>query len=339
MSLDENLTRALHEEADRIDVDVARLHAATRDRLLAPPRRRRTLLPVLVATVALVVVVLVVALGVGRLGGGIDRGLAPADHRGQVETTFGCPSQITVDRAGTRKDDSFLPDVDAGPREAARQLGAPRFAFTRDGDHATLRLGNADGSLASTAAYTRSGDRWRLDETTKCAAGDGGILVPDANPLRLGARDATPYSAKSLGVDPAEAVLVDDRSTYDASGLEQHHTIWAAPCERQVCLTGGKPGSMVIWTPDAASRPADVDAVLRPPDDSVGRPTALGFWAVYDADGSVKSVRGGGTEAVRLEKPGWPGALYLLLAHKADVRAVTVRTDSGSTTFPVGTIR
>ena len=93
-------------------------------------------------------------------------------------------------------------------------------------------------------------------------------------------------------------------------------------------------------SPDAASRPADVDAVLRPPDDSVGAAHGPGLLGGLRRRrqrevGARRRHRG----AYGSRSRGWPGALYLLLAHKADVRAVTVRTDSGSTTVPVGTIR
>ena len=81
-----------------------------------------------------------------------------------VSTTFTCPGQITVDDAGRKQDDSFLPSID-GPRDisqeriaqaAADEVGAPRYSYVENGDEATLRLGNADGSLASISTFRRT---------------------------------------------------------------------------------------------------------------------------------------------------------------------------------------
>jgi hypothetical protein len=56
VSVEERVTRALHDEADRIDVDVARLHAATRDRLARRPGSWLRSTPALAASVAVALV-------------------------------------------------------------------------------------------------------------------------------------------------------------------------------------------------------------------------------------------------------------------------------------------
>ena len=194
MSTEERLSTALHEQADGIDVDVARLHAATRSRL---PRSRSPRHGVWLRPAVAVVAVLAVVAGVAAVvrGGDDPRGVAPAgtSKAGGVATAFTCPGQVFVDDQGREVDDSFLPSLARGPRAAADAAGAPRYSYVRQRDKATLRLGNSDGSLASTSGFERVGDAWELRTTTKCAGMDHGILVPVRDPLRLGARDADPY--------------------------------------------------------------------------------------------------------------------------------------------------
>lgn len=343
MSVEERLARALHEEADAVDVDVQRLHARTRSRLDAGarprPRAGRSWVPLL--AVAAVLLVVAGGLALDRLGDAV-RSLGPAaSRRGGVADAFTCPRQVTVDDAGRKRDDSFLPTLEYGPAAAARELGAPRYDYDERGDRATLRLGNADGSLASTARFARTGDRWDLVTTTKCAGQDGGILVPGARPLRLGRRDATPYPARGMADRPDRAVLVDDRSYYDTAGLVHHRTMWASPCEKGICLSAGRPTSFIAWTPDHPRGlvPEDVTAVLLPPDDATGRPNPYVLWAVLDPDGSVRDVHGTSTHgpdtaAVRVAGPGWTGRLYLLLQRRDALEEIVVRTTSGPSTYP-----
>ena len=231
------------------------------------------------------------------------------------------------------------PEPDAGA--AADFERAPRYDYDETGDRATLRFGNADGSLASAATFARTGDGWDLVTTTKCAGEGGGILVPEADPLRLGRRDFQPYPARRMTEQPDRAVLVDDRGYYDVAGLVHHRTIWASPCDRGICLSAGRPDAHVIWTPDHPRGlvPEDLTSLMLPPDDSVGRPNPYTFWMVMDPDGSVLDVHGTSsrdirTDAVRIEGPGWTGRLYLLLQRKDALDTVVVRTVSGSTSYP-----
>ncbi len=345
MNTEERLTRALHDEAERVDPDVERMYAATLRRLTKPGVRRtgELLWPLLVTVVVLALLVgsavilqhhwqiTVVPAGTSKAGG--------------VSTTFTCPGQITVDDAGRKRDDSFLPSID-GPRgisqeriaqAAADEVHAPRYSYVENGDDATLRLGNADGSLASISTFHRSPAGWDLVTTTKCAAADGGILVPVDDPLRLGARDTKPYPARSMIDNPASAVLVDDRSTYDVAGLVQHHTIWASQCGPRICVVGGTPTSMVLPEIKAGQPPGDITSLLLDPDDMVGRTRSLVLWVVYDANRSLTSVtmrlRDGTTRpAARISGPGWRGRAYFALGRPDEVQSVQVRHRGGTTT-------
>ncbi len=345
MTAEERLTQALHDEADRVDPDVDRMYAATLRRLTKPGVRRtgELLWPLLVTVVVL-------ALLVGSaviLQHHWQKPVVPAgtSKAGGVSTTFTCPGQITVDDAGRKQDDSFLPSID-GPRgisqeriaqAAADEVHAPRYSYVENGDDATLRLGNADGSLASISTFRRTQAGWDLVTTTQCAAEDGGILVPVDDPLRLGARDTKPYPARSMIDNPVSAVLVDDRSTYDVAGLAKHHTIWASQCGPRICLVGGTPNGFVLPEIKAAQPPGDITSLLLPPDDMVGRTRSLVLWVVYDANRSLTSVtmrlRDGTTRpAARISGPGWRGRAYFALGRPDEVQSVQVRHRGGTTT-------
>ena len=338
MNTEERLTRALSDQAERIDPDVERMYGETMRRL-AQPRVRRTggfLRPLLV-TVA------VLALLVGSVAIVQHRGLrliAPAgtSKAGGVSTSFTCEGQVRVDdAAGRKQDDSFLPSLDSGPQAAADEAHAPRYSYVEEGDDATLRLGNADGSLASVSTFRRSSAGWDLLTTTKCVAGDGGILVPGDAALRLGTRETTPYPAGGLVRDPTSAVLVDDRSTYDVAGLAQHRTMWASQCGNRICLVDGTPTGFVSTEVKASKPPADITSLLLDPDSMVGRTPSLVLWVVYDADRSLSSVvmrlRDGTTRpAQRISGPGWRGRAYLALGRPDEVQSVQVRHRSGATT-------
>jgi hypothetical protein len=313
------------------------MHASLRFRVgVARPRRwLRTAAPVLAAAV---VVAVLAALALVRLDGvGLDTGLSTdAPRRGGVDTEFTCPEQITADEARREGDDALVLDLEAGPAEAARLLGAPRYAYREDGERALLRLGNADGTLAATATFRRTDDGWALDTTRRCAGRDNGISVPGTEDLRLGRRETTPYGAEAFGLDPATAVFVDDRSTYDQSGLARHRSVWADRCRRRVCVIGGTPTSHAIAQIRSNAVPENVSGVLLDADAMVGRRATLALWAVYDADGRIASVTGehrdGSTRSAEVVRgPRWAGRLLLLLDDPREVRRVTVRQSDGAT--------
>jgi hypothetical protein len=337
MNVEERLTQALSDQAERIDADVQRMYAGTMRRVAKPRvRRSRGRLEPLLVTVA------VLALLVGSVAIIQHRGLrvfgpAGTSKVGGVSTSFTCEGQVKVGDAGRQQDDSFLPSLDSGPQAAADDADAPRYSYVENGDVATLRLGNADGSLASVSTFRRSSGGWDLVTTTKCAAGDGGILVPGDGPLRLGTRETTPYSAGSLVRDPASAVLVDDRSSYDVAGLAKHRTMWASQCGNRICLVDGTPTGFVSTEIKAARAPEDITSLLLDPDSMVGRTPGLVLWVVYDADRSLSSVvmrlRDGTTlPAKPISGPAWRGRAFFALGRPEEVKSVQVRHRSGATT-------
>jgi hypothetical protein len=348
MSAEETLARALHEEADRVDVDVAALHARTGERLTADRRAPRPRSwPRVVLVAACVVLLLAAGLAGTRLlldGHLPGPGPGLTAQRGDVATRFTCPRQVTVDAVGRQRDDSLLLDLRGGPAAAASSVEAPMYSYSRDGDTATLRLGNEDGSLASTATFHRSGGQWVLDTTVKCAGIGGQVLVPGDDPLRLGRRDQTPYPAARM-VDHAErAVLVDDRDYYDVTGLVHHRSMWAVPCGKQLCMAAGNPSSLVLDdVPSGDGHPLvrDESSLFLPPDDLVGRPQPYGLWVVYDPGRRFDAVYARDpvgrrvAVGVRLEGRGWTGRAYAVLAPRRQVGDIAVETPTGLTTRDV----
>jgi hypothetical protein len=332
VSVEGRLARALHDVAVRVEVDVSALHARTRDRLRPAPRVRRTpVRPVLAAAV-----VLALLLGIG----GVVRSLARPDTTGSstaggVDAQFSCPAQVRADEAARVQDDALLVDLSRGPAAAAESLGAPRYTYSEEGDRALLRLGNADGTLAATATFTRAGGGWPLDTTRRCGGAGDGIAAPGTDELRLGRRDATPYPASRFSLDASAAVFVDDRTTYDQSGFARHRSVWAAPCDGRVCVAGGVPGGYSLGEIGPGRKPENITGVLLDPDAMVGRKPSLVLWAVYDADGGVASVtarhRDGSTRpAEEVRGSGWTGRLLLLLDVPDRVAGVTVRHTDGT---------
>ncbi|HVQ18927.1 MAG TPA: hypothetical protein VMT27_07815, partial [Actinomycetes bacterium] len=192
-------------------------------------------------------------------------------------------------------------------------------------------------SLASVSTFHRSPAGWDLVTTTKCAAADGGILVPVDDPLKLGAHGTKPYPARSMIDNPESAVLVDDRSTYDVAGLVKHRTIWASQCGPRICVVGGTPNGMVLPEIKAGQPPGDITSLLLDPNDMVGRTRSLVLWVVYDANRSVSSIvmrlRDGTTRpAARFSGPGWRGRAYFAVGRPDEVQSVQVRHRGGTTT-------
>ena len=348
MRIEERLSQALQDESDHVDVDVQRLHAATRARLEhgSPVRRtRRRWVPLLAAAAALVTLWGGLTVGTRLLGGALPfPGPATAGGDGPVAEEFTCPRTITVDEQGRRQDDSFLPSLGSG-LQGPDTAGAPRYQVQRSGDRAVLRLGNADGSLASTATFRRTAGGWTLVETTKCSGVRGSVLVPESRPLRLGARDATPYPADKMVGEPERAVLLDDRSYYDTAGLVHHRTIWVTPCGEKFCLTAGQPTSYVAadaGLSDGRPVPLDLTSAFLPPDDTVGMRNPYLLYVVADPHRDVtrvwaRTARGRSVaEARLLTAPNWSGRAYVVLAPADRTAAIAVRTADGFTATPVG---
>ena len=297
MSIEERLTRALVEEADQIEVDVVRLLGVTRGRLTTKldVRRRRTGRSVLAA--AAVAVIATGAAGVSLLTGNDDPTSTPGTDSGAVSDDFTCPAQHTIDFATDDQDEFLASELDelGGPRKFAEEYDAPRYEFVATGDLATLRLGNADGSLGSTTTYRKAGDGWEPVTAQVCTGAGGSPGGPTAEELRLGRHGVAPWPRDEMlsGDEIRTGVFIDDRPTYNYAGIiDTHRSIWVTPCGNRMCWKSGRPDSSVFahWPPDDGPAVRDVSSLFFLPDDMVGRVNPYGMWSVYDRQGAVASL-------------------------------------------------
>ncbi len=318
------LRDALAEEADATSVDALRMRDELTDRLEVRPRRRRVL-PLVAAAV-----LVTGGLAVGFQTLGDDDDLAEPASKGEVDSEFSCHDTEQVDLSG--KQDEFLPDLTrATPAELAREYNAPRWEFEEDGDTASLRLGNADGTLGSETRYERSHDEWRMLSSEAC--GSGSPETPTPASLRLGTHGPEPWPAAdalSIGQPSRNSVLVDDRAVYDYSGLVmRHRSIYIEPCGLAICYAVGQPdssvtGRMPVFSGRAEGFIGEICSFYLP-DDMVGRESPYRLIAAWDAlgtstrfvvDGNGSGPRGGAPpiEGVRFSDPSWgPQEVWLAL--------------------------
>lgn len=223
--IEQRLREALTAEADARAVDVLALRGDLEQRL-ARPRRRSRLLPAAAAAVLLV--------GGGLVAVQVIGDDAPdSASSGEVDNGFSCPYTEHVDVV--RAPGGFLPDLtERTPADVARAYDAPRWEFAVDGDTARLRLGNADGTLASETRYDRQGDEWALTTAEVCS--NGTTADPAADTLRLGTHGYEPHPPPEFVAD-GQPLLVDDRPVYAESGLvTDHRSLYVAPCDGDLCF-------------------------------------------------------------------------------------------------------
>ena len=340
MSIEERLTRALAAEAETIDVDVEELRARTRQRLTAagvpagaPARPARgPLLLGMAASVALAASAVVFLSTEGRMNPATD------SDPGGVESAFSCPVQRDIDVTSGAQDE-FLPQLGpGGPAAVAREHGAPRWDFVEDGNRATLRLGNDDGSLGSITTYRAVDDGWVPVSAVACGGAGNSPAVPTRDELRLGVHGYPPHES-TISAERADgaSVFVDDRAAYDHAGLvTSHRSTWVAPCGARLCWQAGEATGYVAASlrANVPTIAQDVSSLLFDPDVMVGRHNPFGMWAVWDPDGTVRALRAvleGGRvrESQVFTDPSWGGGvLHVVVAPRAATRWVETETTS-----------
>ena len=261
--------------------------------------------------------------GVSLLAGDDDPTAAPpGTDSGAVSDDFTCPAQHTIDFASDDQDEFLAGELDelGGPRKFAKEYDAPRYEFVGAGDTATLRLGNADGSLGSITTYRKTGDGWEPVTAQVCTGAGGSPGSPTAEELRLGQHGIEPWPRDEMlsGDEIRTGVFIDDRPTYNYAGIiDTHRSIWVTPCGNRMCWNSGRPDSSVFahWPPDDRPAVRDVSGIFFVPDDMVGRVNPFGMWAVYDRQGAVESLAvtlRDGTQLTgqRFTSPTWDGAAF-----------------------------
>ncbi|CAN5145739.1 hypothetical protein BH09ACT12_BH09ACT12_34860 [soil metagenome] len=335
MTDEDRLREALEADAATHDVDLLGLYAATRARLgeqeALEARRSRsgTTSRVLLAAAAVVVVA-----GVGFLVPHVTDRLLSDDYTsssGAVDDDFTCPIQQTTDFASD-DDDSFLPELSAEAKPTGEAAGAPRHEVAVDGDRATLRLGNDDGTLASVTTFDRVGESYRRVAVTKCsndpvAGSSSAALVTEGLPR-------TSSDLRAQDVAPG-ASLVADRLTYDVAGLAKRISMYAYPCQPRVCVeAGSRTDTRTRSSLPRSGAPVDVTSQLADPDDVVGVDSAQLLVALYDADDEVVEVSWSDTAGAVTVVPAvadgeWRGQVFLVLVPTDSFASLTVTRSEG----------
>lgn len=263
----------------------------------------------------------------------------PKNAVGSVDASFTCPVQETTRFDAGNTDDSFLPELTDGREPAGEAAGAPRHEVAKHGGSVVLRLGNADGTLASVTTFheragaSSGGTKYVATEVTKCSNAVGRRANKTVEPLLT---PGLPRSSSDFTADdfPSGAVRVVDRLTYDVAGFAKRHTIWAHPCNNTVCLVSGSRTSTQIWARlrNRSTTPQDRTTQLADPDDVVGQAPAHRLYAIYDRQSHVRAVSWQGQDGQSTSVPlvdggGWSGQLFLALVPLNDYRALTVHPE------------
>jgi len=341
MSLEDRIRDALQEQADRVDIDVHRVRRLTAERTVGARRRRARTLLAAAAAVA------VVAGGVTAL----VRAYAPAvstppattgphgllrPHApkvGGVAATFACPDRTTVRFGPGTRNLSFVPSVDRGPRWFAARMRAPRYAFAVTGDTATLRLGNADGSLGSVSTFARAADgRWQVVRATKCV--NGPQLATNRVTRQMSAPSIPTQQAQDLAHGCGAPTFVDGTGYYDTAGLLRHAWTFAARCPDGSARLTMATGTGTAAAPLPASgtpKPVDLSRLL--PGEVRGQ---VALWALFDphhsvADLSAQLNDGRSVAARVVALHGHQGTVYLVLAPRTELARLAVRPIQGTT--------
>lgn len=334
MNVEERVREALQRAGHERHVDVPALHDATREVLLhrraKPARAPQRWRPIALGAAAVVVAVGgVVALPNVDLPGLPDLGPAPSGvPDGGVDDEFTCPV-LGKTRFDPDQDDSFLPELTDGLRPEGEAARAPRWETAPTAEGAVLRLGNADGTLASITRFEKSGGILRPVLITKCINNRSpqADLVQDGLPAE--GPDALTESNLATG-----SQRIVDRLTYDVRGLEKRWPVWAEPCGRTVCLTAGTKSSSVSGrlTPD---EPEDGTGFLADPDDMLGQDLGLRLVLVHDPDSTLDSVDwvsvGGQGHIADVLRGGWDGQLFVFIAADSDLTELHLHRKDGET--------
>ena len=348
MNPEEELEKALEDEAGRHDIDVQALYVATRARLnvaagdeRAHRRPSRWAFGAAAAT-AVAAVAVTALLAPTALDRWMDRNDSTT-AAGTVAKAFSCPVRRTTNFTADNDDDSFLPELTNDGEPAGEATVAARYDVVTRGDHAELRLGNADGTLASVTTFRQTGGGYERVSVTKCsnaaAAGAASAPQPLVTPgLVAGPSDFAPRDF------PPGAVQVVDRLTYDTSGLAKRQSIWGYPCGTRVCLvSGSRTSTQMTSRLRGDAMPVDLTSQLSDPDDVVGIDPSQRLFAIYDMTGASSTVswtdRSGTTNPVSAVDGAWAGRLFLVLVPSSSFGTLDVATgDVGPESYSLADI-
>lgn len=239
------LTDELKREASTVEVDLDRMWSVVQERTrpeitvhpTVRPWRRRLAPYVAAAAVAAVAVTAAILQNDQREPSvAAQTTPTPAATKTTAKTPSGPVNQPVGDwacryRTAIQPNPIVFLDPRKAPEEAADR-GVPRYRFTLSGKTGVLDYGDASGRRISRTELTKAGALWRLGERTVCSGADG---RPSADPVALGKYTGSPlpFDARSAQLQdvPATgtALLVDDRSYFDSTGMLRQTTLYAYP--------------------------------------------------------------------------------------------------------------
>ncbi|HET7736503.1 MAG TPA: hypothetical protein VFK52_11035 [Nocardioidaceae bacterium] len=318
MNVEEKVREALQRAGQERHVDVPALHDSTRRALLRRSTRPRlaSWRPILLGAAAAVLAIGAVVT-VPRLDLS-DRDPGPSGFPDQgVDDEFSCPLQGNTRFGPDTGDGSFRPQLSDDLRPTGEAARAPRWETEVTGSSAVLRLGNADGTLASLTRFVRSNGGWQPDLITRCIDSTS----PQADLVPGGRHEVVNGSLQ-----------VVDRLAYDVRGLETRQTVWAKPCDRFVCLTDAVPVGSISGqlTP---GEPQDATFYLGHWVGMPGEDLGVRLVVVYDRAGTLGSVdwvsTSGQSHIAEPLRGGWRGPIFAFLAADSDLAEVHLHDKAG----------
>ena len=334
MTVEDVLTRALNAEAEARDIDLPALHRDVLGRLPDRPRRQRWPLVAVAAGGVLVAGTAVTAL----LMSGNDSTIQGADEWGRRHGVHLPPGERHRLRHDQGRRFPARPVRWAESAEVARLEHAPTFEFIPAGDTATLRLGNADGSLGAsrrTRWWAAPGRCAPLGSARAQATFRSLLSEPRCSWVSTGRSPGRPSASTSAAACRRASWTTGRTTTWPGHRGPSEH-VRRARRRGGWCWVSGEPDAYLLpdrIPPSATSgQPHDVSSLLVNPDMMVGRENPYGVWA-YDVDGpgDFSAVLSDGTvvPAKEVTQPEWGGRRVLVvLALRAQV--VTLQfTDAG----------
>lgn len=353
MNTEERLRTELHDTADRRDVDVEALYAATLERIESPAKPRGRHRAVLIAATAAAVV------GIAAGGLWLDHELVdpgasmspagqarliqdPVTSGGPVDKEFSCAHTTSTNGADGDPINVAMP--------ALHHMGIERSAFESHGETGTLRLGPDDGTMSAKLEVHKD-DGWVVDRLERCT-GPQGTYVPVPGLLELGAHGREmPAPLEPTGGDPkptSSIVAIDDRPYYNRFGVVDHRTYYAYETRSGVLVADYQDAHRAPRFAEYSSYfglgrldpPLD-EGFNFVPNDYPGARKDFAFVLYYSTSTAKLTAElndGTTIEADQIRGDDWQGTLYAVLAPPDQVDRFVLTRAGETTTYQPGEI-
>ncbi|UYM06490.1 hypothetical protein [Solicola gregarius] len=352
MNTEDRLRTELRETAERRNVDVDALYAATLERIESPVKPRGRHRAVLIAATAAAVVGIaagglwlddeLVGPGASMSPAGQGRPIQrPVTSGGPVDKEFSCAHTTSTNGAEGDPINVALP--------ALHHMGIERSLFEQHGETGTLRLGPDDGTMSAKLEVRKDDGGWFVDRLERCT-GPQGTYVPVPGLLELGPHGREmPTPLEPTGGEPkptSSIVAVDDRPYYNRFGVIDHRTYYAYETESGVLVADYQDSYRAPKFAEYSSyfglarhdRPLD-DGFNFVPNDYSGPRKDFAFVVYYSTapDTLTAELKDGTTiEADQIRGDDWRGTLYAVLAPPDQVDRFVLTRDGETTSYEPG---